>query len=427
MPSPSTTPVPRSSNLAKLWVLMLAAFIDMVGALIIIPLLPFYATDFGANGLVFTSLVASFSAMTLISAPLWGRVSDRYGRKPTLIIGLTASAIGYVIFAFADSLWLLFLSRVVQGAGGGTVGVIQAYVADAMEPKNRARGLGWLSAATNMGVTLGPLIGSLSSSLGRQAPGLIATGLCLLNIGFAWRFLSESHGAAARARAMQAISPFAAVGRVLNHSSEPASRLIWIYAIGIGAFMGITAILSLFLMDRFGATERTIGYFFAYVGILNVISRAGLLGRVVDRLGEARTSRLGASLLAVGLATVPLTHSIVTLALAVALIPLGTAFLFPSVTALLSQVVGDHERGLYMGVQQTFGGLARVFYPLWVGFAWDHFDVAVPFWTSATLVAGTILLGLGMEGYTKQKPDEQVLRTTAELAAKEAGQAAVVE
>lgn len=414
-------------NLAKLSVLMLAAFIDMVGALIIIPLLPFYATDFGANGLVFTALVASFSATTLISAPLWGRVSDRYGRKPTLIIGLAASAVGYVIFAFADSLWLLFLSRVVQGAGGGTVGVIQAYVADAMAPRNRARGLGWLSAATNMGVTLGPLIGSLSAGLGRHAPGLLASALCLINIGFAWRFLSESHGVAARAKAMGARSPVSAVWRVMSHSREPASRLIWIYAIGIGAFMGITAILTLFLMERYDATERNIGYFFAYVGILNVISRAGLLGRVVDRLGEARTARLGATLLAAGLATIPLTHSIPALALTVALIPLGTAFLFPSITAMLSQVVGEHERGLYMGVQQTFGGLSRVFYPLWVGFAWDHFDVVVPFWTSAALVTVTIFLGLGMKGYSRPKQDEKALRATAELAAKEAGQAAVVE
>ena len=215
--------------------------------------------------------------------------------------------------------------------------------------------------------------------------------------------------------------------RVISHSGEPASRLIWIYAIGIGAFMGVISILTLFLMARYSITEQTIGWFFAYIGILNVVSRAGILGRVVDRLGEARTSRLGSTLLALGLATIPLTRplalpgvlSYLPLAFAVALLPLGTAFMFPSVTALLSQVVGEHERGLFMGVQQTFGGIARVVYPLWVGFAWDTLGVPIPFWTSAALVAVTIVLGLRMEEYTPVKPDLLTQRTAEQEAAKE--------
>src|SRR5690606_3637521 len=126
-----------------------------VGVLMVIPLLPFYATDLGASAFQVTVLVASFSVAQLLSAPLWGRFSDRYGRRPALLVGLTASALAYVVFAYANSIWLLLLSRVVQGAGGGTVGVIQAYVADATRPEDRAKSLGWLSAATNLGVTIG--------------------------------------------------------------------------------------------------------------------------------------------------------------------------------------------------------------------------------------------------------------------------------
>ena len=134
----------------------------------------------------------------LVSAPLWGRFSDRYGRRPALLVGLLASAIAYVVFAYANSLWLLFLSRLIQGAGGGTVGVIQAYVADATEPDQRAKSLGWLSAATNLGVAIGPVIGSgMQAMAGIHAPGLVAAGLCVINIGFAAKYLHESHDVSA--------------------------------------------------------------------------------------------------------------------------------------------------------------------------------------------------------------------------------------
>src|SRR5947208_15873276 len=185
--------VPRErSSVGKLAVLMVTAFMDMVGVLMIIPLLPCYAKSMGAGGFVVGLLVSSFSIAQLLMAPVWGRLSDHYGRRPALIVGMTASAVAYVIFAYAGSLWLLFLSRIVQGAGGGTASVIQAYVADSLEPKDRAKGLGWLSAATNAGVALGPMLGGLALTwLGTKGPGLIASALCIVNIGFAWKFLTE--------------------------------------------------------------------------------------------------------------------------------------------------------------------------------------------------------------------------------------------
>jgi MFS family permease len=190
---------------------------------------------------------------------------------------------------------------------------------------------------------------------------------------------------------------------VITHSGEPASRLIWIYAIAMGCFQGMTAILALFLAYRFGVTEKTIGFFFMYIGAISVLTRAGILGPLVDRVGEARLSRFGIVLLSVGLAAIPLTYNYIPLALAVALMPLGTAFTFPCLTSLLSRIIERHERGLYMGVQQTFGGIARVAGPLWAGWAYDHLGVGVPFWSAAVVVAGTLLLGTGMEEYTRSK------------------------
>jgi Nitrate/nitrite transporter len=162
----------------------------------------------------------------------------------------------------------------VQGAGGGTVSVIQAYVADATKPDDRAKALGWLSAATNAGVAIGPVLGSRTHTFGPQGPGIFAAVLCIINIGFAWRYLHESRDMkeAAESKASTAPRPRSrdAVKHVITHSKEPASRLIWIYAIAMGAFQGVTSMLALFLAVRFAVTAETIGYFFAYTGVISV-------------------------------------------------------------------------------------------------------------------------------------------------------------
>jgi MFS family permease len=395
---------------------MVTAFVDMIGVLIVIPLLPFYVTSMAGGGFTVAGyhvgvgqltalLVSAFTVAQLVSAPLWGRFSDRYGRRPALLIALSASAVAYVIFGFATSLFVLFLSRVVQGAGGGTTGVIQAYVADATRPEDRAKSLGWLSAATNAGVALGPVIGSWSQHLSPKAPGLIAAALCVVNIGFAWTYLTESRemtvSATGTHRAPRRSGE--AVMRVVTHPGEPASRLITIYAVSIGAFQGVNSVLALFLAQRYGVTAATIGYFFAYVGVLSVVTRAVFLGPLVDRFGEARLSRIGIVFLAVGLGALPLTRSLWQLALVVACMPLGAAFTFPCVTAMLSRVVSGRERGLYMGVQQTFGGASRAVFPIIAGVAFDRLGAGVPFVIAAVVVISTLMLGFDLESYVPRK------------------------
>jgi multidrug resistance protein len=385
----------------KLTVLMITAFVDMLGLAMVIPLLPFYATKLGASATIVGVLIAAFSIAQLASAPLWGHFSDRYGRRPALLVGLLVSAIAYVIFAYASTLWLLLLSRVVQGLGGGTIGVVQAYVADASDPKDRAKSLGWLSAATSFGAVVGPAIGSVLIHWGRHAPGIASAIFCVLVSIFAAMYLRESRedSTTTGEHGVRVETGGGAVWSVISRPGEPAQRLIWIYAIAIGAFYGTAPTLPLILAHRLPITEANVGFFVMYLGGMGVFVRAGLLGRMIEWLGEARLTRLGLVLLALGLALIAAVHSYPTLLVALTLMPLGTAFVFPCVTAMLSRVVPTRSRGLYMGVQHTFGGVSRVAFPLAAGVAMDHLGLGFPFVIAGILVLGTLLLTTSMEDY----------------------------
>lgn len=391
----------------KLTVLMITAFVDMLGLIIIYPLLPFYAERLGASAAVVGALVAAFSIAQLIAAPAWGRISDIYGRRPAILGGLFISAVGYVLFAFADTLPLLFLSRIIQGLGGGTIGVVQAYVADTAEPRDRAKALGWLSAVTSLGAVVGPAIGSVLVRVGGHvAPGIGSAVLCVLVSIFAWKYLSESramtftgtHVTGHRATGVSAIR------EVLLKPGAPAPRLIWIYAIAIGAFYGTTPILPLVLGQRLGVNEQNVGYIVMYIGGMGVIVRMGILGRMIEWLGEAQLARVGMVALAAGLALVAAIHSYGMMILSLTLMPIGTAFIFPSITAMLSRVVRSSERGLYMGVQHTFGGISRVLFPLATGYTMDRVGLGFPYVVAGIMVAATLLLTVSLEKYA-QTPD----------------------
>jgi MFS family permease len=386
--------------MGQLPVLYITAFVDMVGLAMIVPLLPYYATEFGANAKTVGLLVSAFSVAQLLVAPVWGRFSDRYGRRPAILAGLVLSAGAFAIFGFADSVLALLVSRVVQGLGGGTIGVVQAYVADTSSPAERTKSLGWLSAVTSLGAVFGPIFGGGLAALGgRHAPGVAAAILSLVVAAFAWRFLEEPRSATVSSGSNVAATRLTsrqAVARVLIHWSEPASRLIWIYAVGIGAFYGTIQIAPLLLMRRFGVTETNAGFFVAYLGGMGVLVRSLLLGPIVDRLGEPRLTRLGIVLLSAGLAATGLARDWPMLLAGFTLMPLGTAFLFPCVTGLLSAAVRSSERGLFMGVQHTFGGVSRVIFPIAAGILIDRFDVGVPYWLAALCALATLPLTRGM-------------------------------
>jgi MFS family permease len=388
-----------SSELQQLSVLIATCAIDMIGFAMVLPLLPYYALRLRATPELIGVMTATFSVAQLLAAPYWGRFSDRYGRRPALLIGLTASGIAYIIFGMADALWLLFLSRLVQGAGGGTTGVAQAYVADTVKPAMRAKALGWLSAATSAGVAIGPTIGSLSHAwFGPMAPGIVAAGLCFINVAFAWRWLPESREPTPPGGAPVRRKPVLhAAAEVVRHPGRPVSRLIWIYSVGMLAFACLTSVLALFLDAEFGITEKTIGYFYSYVGALSFLMRSLLLGPIVERLGETRTMRYGTVCLVLGLVAYTIAPNIWVLALIIPLVPIGTALLFPSTTALMSRASARDELGTTMGVAQTFAGVSRVVAPLLATAAFQRLGHPSPFYLAAAIVAVVGLLALRIE------------------------------
>jgi MFS family permease len=391
-----TAPAGTTAGAGRLLVLFVTAFVDMIGVAMIIPLLPFYAATYGASAVMVGVVISVFSVAQLLVATVWGRLSDRHGRRPIIVAGLLVTACGYALFAFAPSLTLLLLARVVQGLGGGTIGVVQAYVADATAPERRTRSLGWLSAVTSLGAVVGPAIGSLLVSTGGPAmPGMAAAVLALGVAVFGWHALREPERPAGRTSEFPVTGGVAPARLVMNWR-EPAARLIWLYAIGIGAFYGIIPIVPLLLQERLAVTAATIGPFFMYLGAMGVFMRAVALGPLVDRFGEPPLSRAGLLALGAGLMFVAGGDSLLTIGVGFTLMPIGTACLFPAITALLSGSVGRGERGTYLGLQQTFGGVTRVAFPILAGAAMDSIGVGTPFLLAGLLALLALPLTMGL-------------------------------
>jgi predicted MFS family arabinose efflux permease len=277
--------------------------------------------------------------------------------------------------------------------------VAQAYVADTMRPADRARALGWLSAATNAGIAIGPIVGSLAATgLGNSSPGFVAAGLCLLNVIFAWRWLPESKPRTDDATARKRRPPiWHTAWQVLAHPRAPVSRFIWIYAVGMLAFACMTSVVALFLNAEFHVTKATIGYFFTYIGILSFVMRSVVLGPVVDRIGETWAMRAGAACLVFGLLLYPLAPTLWTLVMVIPLVPIGTALLFPSTTSLMSRASDKSEVGTTMGTAQFFAGISRVAAPVGATLAFQTWGHGSPFYLGAALVALVSLLAFRIE------------------------------
>ncbi len=371
--------------------------VDMIGFGIVLPLLPFYAVEFGAADWMVGPLVASFSVAQLLATPFWGRISDHYGRRPLILAGLAFSALSYVLFGLATTITVLFVSRIVQGASGGTIAVAQAYVADTTAPERRAQVLGWLSAATGAAFMVGPAIGSWAWRWGgHAAPGFVAAALCLVNLGLALKFLPEP----ATARRTEGRDRLAvpALREVLGAALRgPLARMIAIYFLGIGAFASMTAIFSLYLEVRFGIDESTVGYVFVYVGSVSVLVRGVAVGHLVRLFGEATVSRLGAVLLGLGLAFGSIADTYLTLGIAMTLVAAGTGTLFPPLAALISRSTAPEVQGSTLGINQFFGGVARVAGPLWGAAVFDAFGPGAPFLTASVGVACAFVLAFGLK------------------------------
>ncbi len=380
-------------DLRRLSVLMGTVFVDMVGFFVVLPLLPFYAERLGGDASIVGALVSAFAFAQLTTAPLWGKLSDRLGRRPVILAGTLVAAAAYVVFGLATSVWMLFLSRFVQGAGGGTVGVVQAYVSDTVPSNQRAKALGWITAAASAGVTIGPAVGSLAASLGPAAPGFVAAGLCVLNFAFAWRLLPEPSAPRNKKEPMKG-DVRRAMLEVVRRPRSSISALVWIYASAMMAFMAMNGVIALYLEREFGANEQTIGWLYVYVGAVSVLMRTVVLGPMVRWLGEVKLIRVGAFSVALGMILIPLPESILGLAAAVVLVPVGTALLFPATTSQVSHRAPEGRTGLMLGVQQSFGGVARMIGPIWAGAVFEHVGIAVPFWIAGGIVMATCVFAV---------------------------------
>ena len=384
----------RTSRLAILFVTVL---VDMVGFGIVLPLLPYYAEEFGASPFEVTLLIASFSAMQFVAVPIWGRVSDRLGRRPFIIAGLFASAVSYLIFGFAESLAALFVSRIAAGAAGGTISVAQAYVADTTGPDERAHGMGMLGAASGLGVLIGPAIGGYFSEFGYSVPGLIAAGLCIVNGVAAVFFLPESRRGKAASQKSTAPTPQDTQAGTLRGwattlLSFPFGLLLLVYFLSIMSFTAMTAVLALFAERAHDMDAMDLGIIFSTAGGTTVVVRGLIVGWLARRFGERWIVRAGTVVLAASLFTIPF---IPEPALMFAIVPfwaLATGLTFPALASLVSQESDSESQGSMLGGQQVVGGIGRVLGPIWAGVMFERVGIGSPFIVGGVLVALAALL-----------------------------------
>lgn len=382
-------------------VIFAAVLVDMLGFGIVIPVLPFYAESMGATPLEVTLLIASFSAMQLVATPIWGRISDRRGRRPLLIAGLFASAVSYLIFGLAHTLTLLLLSRMAAGAAGGTISVAHAYVADNTPPDRRAHGMGLIGAAAGIGVMLGPAIGGYFSRFGLGAPGFVAAGLCTLNAVAAIFLLPESRPRDVAAGATRGEAATLR-GWLTAMTRKPLSLLMVIYFLGISSFSALTALLALFLERRFEVGAQDMGLVFALAGGATVVVRGVMLGQLVRRFGEKDVVRIGTMALAgsmLGLALIP---SVLWLGLVVPMWAFGAGTLFPALTSLVSLATDADSQGSILGGSQVVGGLGRVTGPVWGGLLFQSMHIESPFLLGAVLVSLAWLLAARLPAHGRR-------------------------
>lgn len=354
-------------NRSPLVVIFTTVFIDLVGFGIVIPVLPFYAegTRFNATPRTVGLLFASYSIMQLIFSPILGRLSDRYGRRPVLLLSLIGTGIGFLILGFATTIWMLFLGRILDGITGGNISTAQAYIADITTKEERARGMGLIGAAFGLGFIIGPALGGILSRWGISVPFLFAAGLCFANSLLLYFRLPETVTPDHPARNSASMRGFA---QLVHSLKRPRlASVLTIYFLFIVAFSIMTTSFSLYTMFRFGYDAQHTGYLFAYVGIIAVIIQGGLIGRLVKRFGEVPLVIVGALFFAASLFAVPFvgpdTGGLMGLLIGGGIFSMGNSLSTPALTSLASKSVGRAEQGSVLGVVQSAASLARAVGP----------------------------------------------------------------
>jgi MFS transporter, DHA1 family, tetracycline resistance protein len=352
---------------SPLLVIFITVFIDLVGFGIVIPVLPYYAegTRFGATPREVGLLFASYSVMQLIFSPVLGRLSDKYGRRPILLISLLGTCIGFLILGFATTLLMLFIGRIIDGISGGNISTAQAYIADVTTKENRARGMGLIGAAFGLGFVFGPAIGGILSRWGINIPFLFAGGLAFANVILLYFTLPETVTRDHPARVS------AASGRgwkqLIDALRQPQLAFVLaIYFLSIVAFSIMTTVFSLFMMFRLGYDPWHSGWIFAFVGIVSALIQGGLIGKLVKRFGEPTLVIAGGLLFTVSLFVSPFVEpaiGLIGILSVAALFSIGNALSAPSLTSLGSKSASAAEQGSILGVMQSVASLARAVGP----------------------------------------------------------------
>jgi len=389
---------PGSGSRRRSLVLFLIVFVDLVGFGIVLPLLPLVADAYGATGTAIAVLVVSYAVSQVLLAPVWGRLSDRVGRRPILLIGLVGSAFSYILFAFAGSLWMLLVSRVLAGVAGANVPVAQAYIADVTAKEDRAIGMGMLGAAFGLGFVFGPAIGALLAPVSMAAPGLAAAALCAGNALLAFFFLPESlgkeeRGLRAAKRAATGPGGLADVRLVLR-IPQVAGVLLLSFLV-TAAFSVMHPIFSLFADRRFGLDARSVGWLFTFLGVVSALMQGVVVRRLVPRLGEEALVRLVMFPFVAGFIALALAPSLWVVALGLAGLAIGFGGALPCTLSLLSRAAPDTLQGSALGVGQSVSSLARVAGPMLGGISWDLFGGSGTFSVGAVLAALALLQVVG--------------------------------
>jgi MFS family permease len=343
-------------------VLCLLTAVDMIGFGIVIPLIPYFGEQLGAGPFTIAAIIASFPATQLLMSAVWGRLSDRTGRKPILVLGLWASALSYVMFASAHSIAGLLASRIFAGAAGATVGVAQAFISDVTDETKRAQGIGLLGAAYGVGSIIGPIISSFAISSGYATIGWIAAAICGLNALAAHSFLREpDHDG----KSGSTIAPIREIVRTFLR--PPLRRLALIYFLILSAFDGTMAIYALLYQETLQFSARDIGVLWAWAGVVTVLARGRLVGIATKYLAEAEVVALGGALMFAGLLFAPFAWDWRLAYVATSTSVLGSSLCLPSISSMISKTTEGRSLGTLMGSAQLIAGSARVTGPILLG------------------------------------------------------------
>jgi DHA1 family tetracycline resistance protein-like MFS transporter len=395
-PARQVEPAPAVDR-ASQTILFLTVFVDLLGFGIVIPFLPMFAERLGVSAFGIGWILAIYSLAQLLFAPVLGRISDRFGRRPIIMVGLLGSSLSYLIYGCANSFTLLLLSRALHGACAATVPTAQAYIADTTSDEGRARGMGLIGAAFGLGFVLGPALGGLLGHSSLKVPVFFASVLTFANLIFAWQRLPESHAPQSDAPLYLATlaDPLLSLPRQLF--GHHLARLFGIAFLLTFALSALEATFTLMVPLLYGYGPAGLGLLLGYAGLTQAVAQGWLLGKIVARLGEMTLVTAGLVALAIGMFPMGMLSNLHALLVLLGLVSLGYGLASPSVASLISRRTGQHRQGEVLGVNQSAMSLARIFGPIAGASIYGMMGPAAPYVGGAVVAVAALALARGAE------------------------------